>query len=307
MSAGFDELLQGFCEIAEFDPVPLEADERGTKAVTVHLRGIDVALLQFAKARPGAIVLIAHLGPPPEDRAEAAWLSLMHANLQMAGENTPVFSRNARTGEALLQWPLKLEGATAVDLYQRICAMVEVGLQWRDSHFVGEREADAFNWLKPEADSAGSSGEGREHFRRLYRDLCGACGQIAPPWPAGSEELLYFPLSIDEMDVSVAHAPLRHPGCAIVLLDFGTRGGLGPEDAMRCMEANFELISHPMAPVFSRDGSSGSHFLQYAYPLTEECAPKLLGQLGAWARFGRQWRELEAAAESSQPHDQEVA
>jgi hypothetical protein len=291
--ANFEELCKGIAAIEGLKPPVLTPGESGTWAFTVHMRGVDVTVLQFSERCLETAFLVAEFGAIPSDVAEQGWLALMHTNLLMAAENAPVFSRNPRNGDVLLQCACPLEEVTVTDVYQRISDMVDLAVQWRQDMLFGEprsltwpRSTSNFQSLPPKPPYAASKA-----FGALYLDVCEALEHPQTELPM-DEGVRGFPLKVGGANVFVLHLSCRIPDCIFALVTLGGRS-LAPKltDLLSLMEANFTLLSQQRSTVFGRDAVSGKLFLQCAYPLAGLTARRLLDQVEALTRLApmRDW------------------
>jgi hypothetical protein len=292
--ADFEELCKGVCEVGGAPAPELMPNERGTWSATVHLRGVEVTVMQFGTRAPGTAFLVAEFGELPQDHALAGWLALMNANLHMAAESAPAFSRDPETGKVLLQWACPLWAATVVDVYQRISEMVDLACRWHEDYFLGDASA-AYSWALPAAESHAFTDESRSacaSFDALFQGVCTALGKPEPPM-APSDGPRLFALDVDGVDAAVVHSPEENPASAIVVVRLGnTSGATQLQEITDLMEANFILMPEAHGARFSREGARGQLLLQYAFPLAGAQAEVLLSHAGAIAALAREWQDI---------------
>jgi len=284
--ANFEQLCLGICELAGFQPPRLLPDARGTTAFSVRLRGVPVTVLELGPGREGMAYLVADMGTLTADEAPAGWRALMDANSALPCADAPRFSRNPRTGEAVMQWACAMQDVTVVDVYQRISRMVDAALGWR-------RDRVVHPWTPGSRQSLPGA---TARFHALYQELCGVLGQVPQPAPADGGATA-VQLCIGGVNLVMAHLPLLRPDVALVGVPFGApapaaQGG----DVVAMMDANFVLATQPHGAAFCRDAASGDLLLRYAYPLAGSGGRHCLAQLVSVAAFVREWNTLQARA-----------
>src|SRR3954452_15038504 len=132
--ASFEELCAGFCEIAQVPLPALAADAEGRVAFHVILRGATVNLVHCPETSEDHVFVLFELGPVGGDGADSdALQALLDANFSPLQVHPPMFSRNAATGVAVLQYVYPLFDATANDLYELIEEGAEWVSHWRDN------------------------------------------------------------------------------------------------------------------------------------------------------------------------------
>jgi hypothetical protein len=292
--AHFEELCKGVCEVAGMQAPALAPTDRGTWSATVHMRGIEITVMQFSTRAPGTAFLIAEFGELPGDRALAGWLALMNANLHMAGENAPAFSRNPETGKVLLHWACPYWSITIIDVYQRMVAMVDLACQWREDYFLRDPTA-SYVWAaripSPGPVVTEESRDARERFQQLHRGVFRELREPEPETPC-ADRVAGFALQVKGLDVFVTHSLESNPGSAVVVIRLDRPSSItGLDQITELMEANFALMSVPQGARFSREGNRGELLLQYAYLLAEANADELLSHLGGLVDLALEWRE----------------
>jgi hypothetical protein len=291
--ADLEQLCKGVCDIAGMRMPVLQPSDKGIWSVTVHLRGIEVTVMQFATRAPRKAFLIADLGAPPEQIALAAWRTLMDANRHMAGEQAPAFSRNFESGNALLHWACPYWDTTVIDVYQRIEALVDLACRWRRDGLLGDRSA-AHSWVRKLSNLPSAATEEARSasfiFGELYRNVCaalkGPVPEVAPDH--GSHA---FTLQVHGFDIVAAHSLQQEPGCAIVVLRLDTPPATTELQEMQAlMDANFTLMSVEQGARFSRESKTGTLLLQYAHRLKTACPDEFLSQLEGLTRLAAEWQ-----------------
>jgi hypothetical protein len=304
--ADFQELCKGICEVAGMQPPALAPSEQGTWSATVHMRDVEITVLQFGARAPGTAFLIAEFGELPEDRALAGWLALMNANLHMAGENAPAYSRNPDTGKVLLHWACPYWSVTVVDVYQRIVAMVDLACKWREDYFLHDTTA-GYTWTLrvsgPHTPATDESRSGRERFDALHLGICRELDMIEPRTQV--DEITHgFALQVKGLNVLITHSLENNPDAAVVVIRLDRSSSDSELDVItELMDANFVLMSVPQGARFSRERISGELLLQYAYLLVDASADDLLSHLDGLAELALEWRESlgRANAEAGAP------
>lgn len=297
----FEELCRGFCELAGFRPPKFAPDGRDTAAFSARLRGIPVTLLAFGRSRDRTAFLVAELGTLPAGEEHAGWLALIEANSAIPGIEAPRFSRNPRTGEAVLQWACPLQDVTAVEVYQRVLHMVEVVLCWRRDRTLGPWGS----FVSSAAHGSASAAQAAAKFHLLYQELCDALDEPAQA-AAADGGARAIEINVDGVDMVIAHLPRRLPDVALVGVPFGNLPTLSQHECVvAMMDANFLLATEAHGAAFCRDATSGDLLLRYAFALTGAKSRQCLGQLVSLASFVREWMRFEpdaaAPVASSQP------
>jgi hypothetical protein len=290
--ADFEQLCKGFCEIAGMQAPDLAPNDQGVWAATLHMRGVPVSVLQFDPNDPTAY-LIAEFGSLPEDQALPGWLALLDTNLSLAGKHAhaPAFSRNPGTGEVLLQWGCPLADVTAVDVYQRVIAMVDLARHWRTSHFLAHANAGE----SPAAPTVHPGTSAPDDYDPAFEELLrGVCQVLQQPTPElfRDGDLSAFALTVDDIAISVMHIANLLPDKALVLIQLDpSLDALDLGNVTRLMDANFMLLEQRDGAAFTRIPATGTVVLKYPFELSGATAHGLLTQVVVMARFVRDWRD----------------
>ena len=291
--ANFEELCNGFCEIAGFPAPHLEADNKGAQAMSVRLRGVYISAIQSNSS--DSAILVAEFGVMPAEQAVAGWLALMDANLFMMDVDAPRFCRNPRNGEVILQWTCPLLDVSPTEIYRRVTQMVEVALLWREDPLMGG-DAVSASWSTT-APAAGSRGSAiltaAARFSLFHQDICAALGQEVP-LPLLETGDCTFPIRLEALnaDVRIGHFPSRRAGVVFGAVPFcAPAAGQVLQRAIELMDANFTLMMDRHAATFCRDPWSGEMTLVYATALEGLDAWRFLQQLAVLAQLGRRWTD----------------
>ena len=288
--ANFDECCKYFCELAGFAAAAPRTGASGAQSFSIRLRGIEVTALALPHA-PESVFLAAELGAA-DAGDEGCWVVLLEANSAVPGAGGARFSRNPRTGDAVIQWTCRLPDVTPVDVYRSVSRMVDVASRWRYDRSV---DADA---LEPPqgppscggiAASEARATEAARRFHALYSGLCEARGEPADP-PAGAAAACSVTLRISGVDVVMAHLPRMRPHVALIGIPFGDLSSAAPQaHAAALLDANFVLATQPHGAAFCRDCVSGDVLLRYAYPLDGGSGAQCLAHMESVAAFVQRW------------------
>lgn len=141
--ASFEDLCAGFCEIVKVPPPELKADEQGLIAFHVVVRGTTINMIHCPERSEDHLFVIFELGPLGQEGPAgfAELQALLNANYVLLQVNPPVFSRNAATGEVVLQYVYPLFDATPSSLHELIDEGVDWILDWRENLASGEPDA----------------------------------------------------------------------------------------------------------------------------------------------------------------------
>jgi len=305
--ADFEQLCLGFCELAGLQPPALVPDMYGSVAFSARMRGVPITVLELEQTRGQLAFLVACMGPlsPAGADASAEGLRLMDANSPLPVVDAPRFSRNPRTGEAMMQWPCRLQSVSSADVYRRVMLMTDVALGWQRDRSLGPWGAASPPISRADAGPSSFDGFGpptgydhaaelrdTERFHALYEEISAALEQ--PPEPAPlSSGARSFELHIDGVNAVVAHLPSRRPGMALVGVPFGVLPQASPQACVAAMlDANFVLATQPHGAAFCRDAATGDLLLRYAYPLVGARGRHCLTQLSHLVAFVHEWTSL---------------
>jgi hypothetical protein len=127
-------------------------------------------------------------------------------------------------------------------------------------------------------------------FSQLCEAFCETAGVPAPTLEADAHGVIAFTAVLNDVSVSVAHAPETHRDCAFVLVEFGAPpAGREQESMASLMEANFLMLGE-YSPVFSRNPANGEIVLQYAYPFANASALELYQSVVEMTELALRWR-----------------
>ncbi len=129
------------------------------------------------------------------------------------------------------------------------------------------------------------------NFHELAEQFCLAAGAPVPALVPQADGTLAFTAHIHDVDVTLTHDPLSHPGHAFVLVVFGPLPhGRELEATRQLLRANL-LMLHAQSPAFSLNPLDDQALLQYAYPLVKASGPALLAALTTIVQCALHWRE----------------
>jgi hypothetical protein len=151
--SNIEALCAGLCELLGVPSPQLVPNAKGTLAATIRLRGVNVAMQQFANRHADCVFLRVDMGEVYEQHELAAWRVLMQANLRLVGEWAPRFSRHPATGHATLHWPCPLMPLNVPEFHRRVQALVDACCKWREDQFL-ENADEAHAWFDP-SDASG--------------------------------------------------------------------------------------------------------------------------------------------------------
>jgi hypothetical protein len=292
--AGFSELCSSLCEIAGVPPTNPIPTDRGTWSAAMEIDGVEISLIQFASAPAGSLQLVADFGPMPQEGALAGWLLLADANLRLVGEAAPTFSRNPATGHVLLHVPVHLGSTNAVDVYQTVSQLAELGNKWRSGCF-RDSPQQAYSWhtivKEGQPVAEGDLRAGAEAFAALHRAVCNVRG-VPAAQSAARPGLCAFPLDTADVKAVAIYSPLEDAKEAWVFVHLDDEGHRGLELVTALMEANFVLMVNSRRACFSCDTAGHGWQLQFPFPLLPALAPALLLQVHALAAFAREQLHL---------------
>lgn len=295
--ANFPALWNALSELADIAPSRFDIDKHGTVAACVTLRTLPISILQFTRTRPDAVLLMLEMGPIPEEHGLAAWLALMDGNSVLPGGDSPRFSRNPRTGDAVMLWPCTLADVSVHDVYERAMQMEAVAYRWAKDPVPAGGAPSFYSFSGPVAGprecEPGAVAAATDRFHTLYRELCESAGMPAAALPDGEIEC-EFPVRFTDADITVAHSPLRNPDAALIALRFAK---LLPEvciaHVLSMMDANFVMGMVPDGPILCRD-AAGELLLTYAYPLKKSSGEHCLSQMASLVTIASDWKKMMA-------------
>ncbi|HVZ46012.1 MAG TPA: CesT family type III secretion system chaperone [Ramlibacter sp.] len=290
--ADIEELCKGFCELAGAAPPALTRGADGTRAATIRMEGVDVAMQQFADRYEDIVFLAADLGEPPAGRELEAWRLLMEANLRMTGTSAPSFSRSPVTGRAVLHWPCPLMEATVTDFRRRVIALVEAARQWREDHFLDD-STRAHAWFLRDRDARTLPLEAFDADLRRFDELvAAACSPEGPPrtalGPAGRTR--HFDFDCDGERTRVVQSVDADPGCLFILASLGpSDASAALEECAALMELGFHLATGNTAARIGRE-AAGDPSLVCAFTLAGASPARLHAACRMAARIALDWR-----------------
>ncbi len=255
--ADFEQLCEGFCDIAAMTTPALVPDEHGALAFTLRLHEVAVTVMEFVRVRPGMAYLMAEFGPMPQERAQDGWRALLDINRRMAGSGCAAFSRHPPTGQVLMQASLALADATAVDVYQQVCKMVDAAVQWRESCFLDGRAGGSLPACMP--------AQGGNAAPLVTLGILGAKVTVRRLEPVLA--------GLMSVEVSLGQPA---PGTQAALIH-------------AAMEANFSWMTHEHEPCCSLDASSGEWLMQSTQPLSLIDAPEFRRVAEQAVRQAKNW------------------
>ncbi len=128
------------------------------------------------------------------------------------------------------------------------------------------------------------------NFTQLCEAFCEIAGVAPPALEPDEHGVTAFTASLNDVAVSVAHAPESNRDCAFVLVEFGPAPADREQEAMTAlMEANFLMLGE-YSPAFSRNPANGDVVLQYAYPFANATALQLYQSVVEMTDLALRWR-----------------
>lgn len=131
--ASFEELCAGFCEVIGARPPVLSADDNGLVAFHVILRDVTINLVHRPDTSPDHVFVVFEAGP-------MGLQAILDANFILLQVNPPVFSRNPKTGDAVLQCVYPLFEASSSGLYELINKGIDTIFECRENLPAEERD-----------------------------------------------------------------------------------------------------------------------------------------------------------------------
>jgi hypothetical protein len=310
MSTVFERFGAEFCRLAGFAEPPVSRNGGEHPAFTLRIRGVDITFVDASHNGRHVVLVVAELGEPPPDDADQAWAALLEANRAVLPADGPRFSRNAHTGEALLQW--RFDGAEAFisDVFQRVLRLADVALGWqRDCLSTSALTnllaiAQASPGARPANDAAAAGGASR--FADLYEQLCRTTSRPSmqpPPDSPNAVQTRFFRVKVAGIDTTFAHFPQIAPDICVAGLSFGKSSLQDAGSIARTMlDSNFMMISQPHGALFHLHPPTGEIHLRYALSLSDTDAGSCLTQLSNLTPFVVQWKAIaNSEAASAQP------
>lgn len=127
-------------------------------------------------------------------------------------------------------------------------------------------------------------------FDDLAEQFCALLQVPVPDMPPDADGVRAFSTRLQDVDVSVAHDPVRAPGYVLVVVAFGALPAARTLEAARALLHANLLMFQPGAPAFSLNPVDGLVLLQRAHPLERATGAGLLAALDASVRGALQWR-----------------
>ena len=142
--ASFEELCAGFCEIAGVPTPALVANANGLIAFHMVLRDVTVNVIHSPEKCAGHAFILFDLGPVGQDDADSSrgLQTLLHANFLQLQVHPPMYSRNPKTGDVVLQFVYPFFEATPNGLFDLIDSGVNLALRWREHVLRPKSSAD---------------------------------------------------------------------------------------------------------------------------------------------------------------------